>query len=310
MGKCRYEWPGRDRWCPSHCSPIIGDGWTPCGASGICPWTHAAVFHARKLLQKSEYLQKVFTLSSPTAWGESKVCSKWIPHVLKDDQAAMRIRLATTHLQCRRNEGNASLHLILTVDGSWMHSFDPQLKRQNAEWRAETPPTKRIARRGQCALKDTHVLFFCRNWLVLDHPVPNGRTVNGQYYWVLLQDKDRRHVPRKQPALLELGCHFAPGHCNTSWLSWCAKSGATLGLEGVGTADLLSRSRLIYYCFFERVKGRLRDEWFESEDDNNTAVTVSVRRLTKDEYSVAVDRLAHRWEKCMNSAGHYTEYRT
>jgi hypothetical protein len=31
--------------------------------------------------------------------GKQKVCAKWIPHVLKDDQRAMHVLLATTHLQ-------------------------------------------------------------------------------------------------------------------------------------------------------------------------------------------------------------------
>jgi hypothetical protein len=31
--------------------------------------------------------------------GKRKVCAKWIPHMLNDDQRAMRVLLASTHLQ-------------------------------------------------------------------------------------------------------------------------------------------------------------------------------------------------------------------
>jgi hypothetical protein len=109
--------------------------------------------------------------------GKRKVCANWIPHVLNDDQRAMRV-LATTHMQRWRNEGNALLDLILTVE-SWMHSFDPQLKRQNAKWRTPTSPRKKIARRRQGALKVMNVMFFSQNGFVLDHPVPIGTMVNG-----------------------------------------------------------------------------------------------------------------------------------
>jgi hypothetical protein len=68
------------------------------------------------------------------SFGKRKVCAQWIPHVLNDNQRAMRVLLATTHLQRWRNEGNAFLDHILMVDKSLMHSFDPQLKRHNAEW--------------------------------------------------------------------------------------------------------------------------------------------------------------------------------
>jgi hypothetical protein len=84
--------------------------------------------------------------------GKRKFCTKWIPHVLNDNQRAMRVLLATAHLQRWRNEGNAFLDRIFTVDESWMHSFDPQLKQQNAEWRAPTSPRKKIAWRSLVAL--------------------------------------------------------------------------------------------------------------------------------------------------------------
>jgi hypothetical protein len=48
-------------------------------------------------------------------------------------------------------------------------------------------------------------MFFSRNGLVLDHPVPVGTTVNGRYYCSLLQHKVRKALCRKQPELLEHG---------------------------------------------------------------------------------------------------------
>jgi hypothetical protein len=115
-----------------------------------------------------------------------KFFAKWIPHVLNDDQRAMRVLLTNTHLQRWRNEGNAFLDHILMADESWMHSFDPQLKRQNAEWQAPMAPRKKIARHSQGALKVMHIMFFSQNGLVLDHPMPIGTTVNGPYYCSLL----------------------------------------------------------------------------------------------------------------------------
>jgi hypothetical protein len=112
--------------------------------------------------------------------GKRKVCAKWIPHMLNDDQRAMHI-LTNTHLQLWRNEGNAFLDRILMVDKSWLHSVDPQL-RHNAEWHAPVSPRKKIARCSQGALKVMHVMIFSQNGLVLNHPLPVGTTVNGPYY--------------------------------------------------------------------------------------------------------------------------------
>jgi hypothetical protein len=89
---------------------------------------------------------------------------------------------------------------------------------------------------------------------------------------------------------------------------WRAKSGAVLGLGGVGTSSLLSRSRtlwllVVYTCETVRVQGKQ----FESEDCNNIAVTASLHHLSKDECRAGVDCLPHRWEKCVDSAGDYIE---
>jgi hypothetical protein len=43
--------------------------------------------------------------------GKRKVCAKWIPYVLNDDQRAMRVP-ATTHMRRWRKEDNAFLDRI------------------------------------------------------------------------------------------------------------------------------------------------------------------------------------------------------
>jgi hypothetical protein len=137
--------------------------------------------------------------------GKKEVCAKWIPHVLDDDHRTMCVLFATTHLQLWKKEGIAFVDHILTVDGSWMHSFDPQLKRQIAEWHAKKLLRKKIVRGSQGALKVMHIMFFSRNDLAFDHPVLLGTTVSGHYYCALLPDKIRRCLRYKQPELLEHG---------------------------------------------------------------------------------------------------------
>ena len=48
-------------------------------------------------------------------------------------------------------------------------------------------------------------MFFGRNGIVLDHPLPIGTPVKGQYYCALLQDNERPAVSRKQSELLRYG---------------------------------------------------------------------------------------------------------
>jgi len=46
------------------------------------------------------------------------------------------------------------------ADKSWMHSFDTQLQKQNAEWCAQKTHKKKIALHTDVALKVMLVMFF------------------------------------------------------------------------------------------------------------------------------------------------------
>jgi hypothetical protein len=61
------------------------------------------------------------------------------------------------------------------------------------------------------------------------------------------------------------------------------------------------------HWLFARVKEHVWGKLFELEDDINSAVTASLKRLTMDKNKTAIDRLPRRWEKCVDSAGDYIE---
>jgi hypothetical protein len=90
----------------------------------------------------------VFTVSSPTAWGNEKFVQSGFHMCSMMTQGAMHV-LATAHLQHWEKEGNAFLNCMLKVDESWMHSFDSQLKWQNAEWHAQTSQSKKTVWHSQ-----------------------------------------------------------------------------------------------------------------------------------------------------------------
>jgi len=61
------------------------------------------------------------------------------------------------------------------------------------------------------------------------------------------------------------------------------------------------------YWLRARAKECVWGNWFESEDDIDTAVIASLHHLSMDEYRAAVDHLPHRWKKCVDIAGDYDE---
>ncbi|GFS05182.1 mariner Mos1 transposase [Elysia marginata] len=69
---------------------------------------------------------------------------------------------------------------IITGDETWVYSWDPETKRQSAEWRDFDEPRPEKVRRKQGALKVMHMIFFDMNGVILRWPVPIGTTINAQ----------------------------------------------------------------------------------------------------------------------------------
>ena len=110
--------------------------------------------------------------------GKKKVFAKWVPHLLTDHQRATRLQLSRQHLRRFRKEGENFLSRIITCDETWVFSWDPELKRQSAEWLDEEAPRPEKAKRKQGGLKVMHIIFFDIHGVILTWPVPLGTTVN------------------------------------------------------------------------------------------------------------------------------------
>ena len=136
--------------------------------------------------------------------------------MLTDEQKESRVNFSRNFLRRFQTEQNDFLGRIITGDETWVYSWDPETKRQSAEWRDFDEPRPEKVRRKQGALKVMHMIFFDMNGVILRWPVPIGTTINAQYYKKVLQDKLRPAIRKKRPGLLESGILFhhdnAPVH--------------------------------------------------------------------------------------------------
>lgn len=134
-----------------------------------------------------------------------KLAAKWVPHVLTEEQQENRVRLCASNLRRFRREGNDFLHRIVAGDETWARSFEPELKRQSAEWTDEGWPRPMKAIRSPTPTKAMHIVFFDVHGLLIDHAVPKGTTVNGDYYENFIRSHLRPAIRRKRPNLLRDG---------------------------------------------------------------------------------------------------------
>ena len=73
-----------------------------------------------------------------------RVSARWVPHRLTSDQAECCLEVATHLLSWFDSEGQDFLSRIVAIDETWVRSYEPELKRQSAEW--HTPSSPRLAK--------------------------------------------------------------------------------------------------------------------------------------------------------------------
>ena len=95
------------------------------------------------------------------------------------------------------------INSIIAEDESWCFQYDPQTKRQSAEWRSTgTPPSKKV-RRQPLTTKTMIILFFNVRGIVHYEFVLQGQTVNQEVYISILMRM--RKALRRRPDLWASG---------------------------------------------------------------------------------------------------------
>ncbi|XP_067005625.2 protein GVQW3-like [Anabrus simplex] len=89
-----------------------------------------------------------------------KVSSRWVPRMLTDDHKAARVACCQAMLT-RNDSMNGTFFLsIVTMDETWMPFFNPEPKRQSAQWKhTDSPPPKKFRVTASAEKNDgVHVL--------------------------------------------------------------------------------------------------------------------------------------------------------
>ena len=130
-----------------------------------------------------------------------KIAAKWVPCALTEQQKWCHYETSRFHLKRYQNEGENLLNNIITIDETWVRAYEPELKRQSAEWRHEGSSRRQKFRQNLSPVKLMVILAYDVQGVILCHFVTHRETVNAQYYAAYLQNHLRRSVRRKRPQL-------------------------------------------------------------------------------------------------------------
>ena len=114
-----------------------------------------------------------------------RVAAKFVPRLLTPEQKEHRVAICE-ELRQRALDDPSFMSRVITGDESWVYGYDPETKQQSSQWKSPGSPRPKKARQSRNALKSMLIVFFDIRGIVHHEFVPQGQTVNAQFYCSVL----------------------------------------------------------------------------------------------------------------------------
>ena len=152
--------------------------------------------------------------------GLRKICARWVPHLLTDEQKQSRVRLASQVIEKYDKCDPRCLEETVTGDETWIYHFQPDSKAKSKVWVSSEGDRPVTAHRCKTSNRMLYAIFFDSKGPVLQIPVPKGSSVTGKFYResVLTQLVDfyQKRRPRIGVRGIKLLHDKAPAHKSTT----------------------------------------------------------------------------------------------
>jgi len=233
-----------------------------------------------------------------------KVCAKMVPKILTDDMKNTRVQKCQELLE-RYEVDPDFLDKVVTGDESWIFEYDPESKRQSAEWHTAESPRPKKARMCKSRIKAMFIVFFDKKGVIHKEFVPEGQTVNGLYYREVLK-RLRDRIRRCRPDLKDgwiLHHDNAPSHTALIVAEFLASIGVATMPQPPYSPDLAPAD----FFLFPRIKTALKGKRWGTVERVKKAATDCLLGVPDDAFQGAFDNWVKRWNKCVNAGGEYFE---
>lgn len=235
-----------------------------------------------------------------------KLCARFVPHKLTDDQQVARVEHCLDMKQSADTDPTF-LYDIVNGDETWVFQYDPSSKRQSSEWLGpgDKKPTK--SRLQKSRVKTMLIVFFDSRSIIHKEFVPPGKTVTGEFYvGVMRRLLDR--ITRVRPQYREQGSwrllhDNAPAHNSRVVKEFLAKRSVVILQHPPYSPDLAPAD----FWLFPKLKLNLKGRQFESVDEIQRTVTGALNALEPKAFSDCYDSFYKRFQRCINEEGAYFE---
>ena len=238
---------------------------------------------------------------------KTKKSARWVQHILTDEEKRQRNSISQKHLRRHRIEKTDFIDRIVAADETWARSFEPELKRQSAQWRSPTSPRPQKAIRGYAKQKVMHLVFYTSKKVLCNYAVPPKTTVTAKLYrWVLIH-KLRPAIAKKQPELLRKGPILLHDGARPHIADVVKEQLMDWGWEVLDHPPYSPDISPCDFHLFPLMKEPLRGIRFESVEDINDAVFHGLQELKKKGLNGGIPNLPQRWQSVVDHKGEYFE---
>jgi len=238
--------------------------------------------------------------------GYRKLCARFVPHKLTDDQKANRIQHSKDLISTHRRDPNF-IKTIVTGDETWCFQYDPETKRQSAEWKLPEEAKPQKCRLEKSKVKILLVYFYDYKGIVHKEFIPYNQTINGEVYLGILKRLVLR-IGRVWPEYRAVGSWSllhdnAPCHRSVLVSQFLAQKQITTINHSPYSPDLAPCD----YFLFPKLKMTMKGRRYDAVDDIQKAVTSVLKSIPLTDIEKSFQTLIDRANRCVDSGGMYFE---
>ncbi|UYV75234.1 hypothetical protein LAZ67_12003040 [Cordylochernes scorpioides] len=210
--------------------------------------------------------------------GMRRVAAKFVPKLLNCDQKQHRMNIANEMLDSVRDDPNL-LQRVITGDEAWVYGYDVETKAQSSQWKLPHEPRPKKARQVRSNVKVLLTVFFDCRGMVHHEFLPQGRTVNKEYYLQVMRNL-REAIRQKRPDLWKnknwlLHHDNAPAHTSLLVRDFLAKNNTLMMPQPPYSPDLAPCD----FFLFPKLKRPMKGRRYATLDEIKTASKEELKNI-------------------------------
>jgi len=232
-----------------------------------------------------------------------KVCAKWVPHKLSEDNKRLRVEVSKQLLEILREGYNN----IITGDETWIYFFTVSSKEANKVWIEKGENRPQIVRTAKNSKKRMFCIFYTVDGVIARIVVKKGHRVTGKLYAdsILPEVFSNFIEKRGRTTVRDVMLHHdnAAPHKSAVVTEYLRKERIKLLPHPPYSPDLAPCD----FFLFPRIKKEMKGKSFNNVENLARAVQAVAEAIPKADYEKSFQSWQNRLQRCIDVNGEYFE---